>query len=529
MKTNISFKLNPCQSVRIRNWQSETETTKRPSFPGWVLLIVMMLLLVVPLAAYSKGPPPGKGGGKNTEADVIVDVGYRDVFGDLIHIYRDEVTGVPIFAQRWVELPAVVPGYGWGYCAIALTEDNTKIPFLPYSCDLDPGYTAVAVDYFGRLNGSRTREVNLRMHFNEVISNINQAVGLDLGPVGRLMLIDCEVWGTDDVGDPACTTYSPWSTIDSPMESLGLYTRLMRYGHLATDPAEVDDWWHGDIKILVDENGDPVDPVHPALSYADFLEFEAVGLGHLLPESSGVCWSGVDNDVFNVDLCAGPQSLTAADFNSSAIFLGAAASKTRSITVDLVQYVNRFLRISLETQTPEYEPAEFLPAMYFDCYDGTPTDPVETDLNPVDPVYDEYEFCDRVEVDDSTPNHTLYANIQERFMNFGASGFERTTTLNTQTAPLIMQFDVFGVYLEGAFSAPQTVDLLDWINVPNELQGWYPTVTNYDYDVDIVNFVIGANDAVRTVEFIHNYELPVDLYCKYDPLGLLFDHCQTSD
>ena len=146
MKTNISFKLNPCQSVRIRNWQSETETTKRPSFPGWVLLIVMMLLLVVPLAAFSKGGPPdgkGGGGGKNSDTTVVT-TDYGDIFGDLIHIYRHEVTGQPIFAQRWVEMPAEIEGYGWGYCAIVYTDlvldaagYPTRIPFAPDSCDLD--------------------------------------------------------------------------------------------------------------------------------------------------------------------------------------------------------------------------------------------------------------------------------------------------------------------------------------------------------------------------------------------------------
>ena len=47
----------------------------------------------------------GKGGGSTT--GVLVD--YGDIFGDLIHVLRDDVTGQPIFAQRWVEMPAELP------------------------------------------------------------------------------------------------------------------------------------------------------------------------------------------------------------------------------------------------------------------------------------------------------------------------------------------------------------------------------------------------------------------------------------
>ena len=39
----------------------------------------------------------------------------------------------------------------------------------------------VEVDYFGRLNASRVQERNQRMHFNETITNIKQAVRLRLG------------------------------------------------------------------------------------------------------------------------------------------------------------------------------------------------------------------------------------------------------------------------------------------------------------------------------------------------------------
>ena len=85
-------------------------------------------------------------------------VGCGDVFGDLIHILRDAETGQPILAQRWIELPGEVQGYGWGYCPIAVDAAGNEIGFLPYTCDAVNPVAVVAVDYFGRLNGGRTKE-----------------------------------------------------------------------------------------------------------------------------------------------------------------------------------------------------------------------------------------------------------------------------------------------------------------------------------------------------------------------------------
>ncbi len=111
-----------------------------------------------------------------------------DVFGDLIHILRAPATGQPVLAQRWVELPGPVTGYGWGYCPIAVDASGGELAFIPYTCDpLD--LTAVQeVDYFGRLNASRTSERNIRMHFDEVIATIKLADWVDSSGCGRLRL-----------------------------------------------------------------------------------------------------------------------------------------------------------------------------------------------------------------------------------------------------------------------------------------------------------------------------------------------------
>ncbi len=192
------------------------------------LVLILTALVAAPLAAQHGGEGGGESGG-----------GCGDVFGDLIHLKRDAVTGQPILAQRWIEMPKELPGYGWGYCPIAVDKNGQEIPFVALSCDpVDPTGTAVVpVDYFGRLSGGRTKERNSRMHFNEVISNIKMAGGVRLDETGRLQL------GYTCTSNTQC---AEWGVIDSPMENMALYTRLMKYGHFQTDPAEEDTWAHGD-------------------------------------------------------------------------------------------------------------------------------------------------------------------------------------------------------------------------------------------------------------------------------------------
>jgi hypothetical protein len=124
-------------------------------------------------------------------------------------------------------------------------------------------------------------------------------------------------------------------------------------------------------------------------------------------------------------------------------------------------------------------------------------------------------------------------------MDFANAAYNRGNRPDVDDT-LIMPFDGISVtgsledgleantleYLEGAFSAPQTVNLLEWIEIPNPLGD--------GYGVNIANFVFAANDAARSIEFIHNYAIPDDLYCKYLPDDhVLFDlsnfQCTTTD
>jgi hypothetical protein len=475
----------------------------------------MTLMLVIPTTAMSAkgGNGNGGGGGGGSTTGDIVDFG--DVFGDLMHVLRDELTGQPIFAQRWVEMPAELPGWGWGYCAIGIDELGAEIPFKPYSCDLEVGddpelSPVVEVDYFGRLNASRVQERNMRMHLNETITNINQAGMLGLDPTGRLELgFESE----DNVSDPfvpLCVSDGDpgncvWSTIDSPMENLALYRRMLKYGHLSTDPEEPDLWWNGDPATPEDER------VHPALTAADFDKFEDAGLESMVPPKN--CWNG---DKY-VPACAATEFLTAEDFSTSATFLGAAAGKHNFITDHLVQYVNRFLRI---TQSTDFALAtkKVLPALFRTCFfeedpweDGEEVPEgydLDTDLN-----YSPPDSCIVGEVSDSITNYDKFTNVQEEFVDFGASAYVRDSVWGGASAKLAIESTPG---LEADSWGTSNVSLLAWVELANPAT---PAVVN------IANFVDAASDALRAIEFIHNYEIPENLYCIY---AFDTEYCPTT-
>ena len=373
------------------------------------------------------------------------DSGSGDLFGDLIHIRRDAVTGQPILQKRLVELQQ--DQTGWSYCPIPVDAAGNEIPFAPLSCDPDPAYLdqLVAVDYFGRLSGGRTKEQNQRMHFDEVISNIKLAEIVDTDEAGRLRLgSSCDTSGVCGV----------WKTIDSPMENLALYRRVMKYGHLQTDPLEEDTSAKGDPSVGI--------VYHPALSAAEWAKFHGVATVLLPRARTSDCFS---NSSF-VAACADPQSLTREDFFLAGALLGGASDKTGRVTVDLVQYLNRLLKIPIAT--PESAAAvDTLPALIRD--EGGAITPATPDLP---------------------------APANERFIDFSAARYLRTDWYSV-TLTVLQTTD------NGLTWRPTAVSLLQWLSYVN---GPPASAAN------MPAFVNGASDALRAVEFIHEYEIPANLW-----------------
>ncbi|NJL28988.1 MAG: hypothetical protein HC897_14420 [Thermoanaerobaculia bacterium] len=425
--------------------------------------------------------------------------GCGDVFGDLIHVARRPSSGQPILAKRWVELPAAAAGYGWGYCPIALDVFGQELGFVPYSCDVADPTAVVEVDYFGRLSGGRTKERNNRMHLDEVVTTLKSAGFIYEEPTGRLLLgFDCPVTpGPRPTTIPAC---GAWKTIDSPMESLALYTRLMKYGHLQTDPLEEDIWSHGD----------PAQPTqyHPALGAEDWPKFHAT-VQHLLPANGGrPCFAG---PVFEPG-CAVPELLDDRDFVRAGIFLAGAADKSGRITVDLVQYLGRILKITLDTETTVSNPKTF-PALVRDCWRGPdPPFPPGSDPGTEDLPYLPREECQVSDADPSLPNYDLFPAVQELFVDFGATGYERDEWMAHSTAVILP--DGPDWLLDAAY------DMRPWLFDQNgDDDGW----------VDLDLFVLASSDALRAIELVHNYAVPADLIDGPWPDHVFFDGFESGD
>lgn len=388
--------------------------------------LALAALIAVPATAQHEG---GGGGG-----------GCGDVFGDLVHVLREPTTGQPILQKRWIEYPMDV--FDWGYCPIPVDAAGDEIGFVELSCDPADPSAVVEVDYFGRLSGGRTKERNRRMHFDEVIAMIREAGIVKQDEAGRLKLgTDCT---TNPAGKVQCST---WSVVDSPMANLSLYTRVMRYGHIQTDPLEVNE----------DSHGDPALPTqyHPALGPSDWPKFHQ-SVRHLLPRGAdaGACF---DSGGFDAG-CSVPEALASEDFVRAASFLAGAADKGGLITVDLVQYINRILQIP-------------------------PVTPVT--LPPLVRVDDSPEYVDGSSL-----------GLEERFVDFGATAYWREDWREETLEALVP--------IDAATWEAQEVQLLDWLAFANGPAPAFATE-------DIHGFVAAANDALRAIQFIHNYAVPEDL------------------
>lgn len=366
-----------------------------------------------------------------------------DLFGDLIEIKRDLATGQPILQKRWVALPQDV--YDWAYCPIPVDRFGLEIPFLQLSCDIDPAHTdrVVPIDYFGRLSAGRTRERNLRMHFDEAIDSMKAAERIALEETGRLAL------GTGC--SPAdCTT---WKVIDSPLENLAIYHRLLKYGHLQTDPLEED----------TSEGGDPEGGTvyHPALDEGDWAKFGDITPALLPRAGANACFTsgGFVGD------CALPQPLTSADFRIAAPLLAGAADKTAKITLDLVQYMNRILHITVATDLSAAA-VDTLPALIRD-ENGTV----------------------------AAAAAGLPAPADERFVNFATVTYARADTFSRTVTVLVDQGG-------GVWRTTAGVSLLDFLRFVNGASAGGSMASG---------FVKSAHDAVRAIEFVHEYAVPADL------------------
>ena len=267
------------------------------------------------------------------------------------------------------------------------------------------------------------------------------------------------------------------------MESMSLYVRLMKYGHFQTDPLEEDLWAHGDPAEMP--------RYYPALGPEDYPKFSEK-LRHLLPsedEPQEFCfpgYSGGAEGTFN-PACAEQERLRSKDFIRAAAFASGAANKTGKFTVDLVQYLNRILRITITTDHT-VATADTLPALIRDC--GTIGEPVPGE----EPVYP--EECETY----YEGSADLPFPASERFVDFGRLRYRRAQW-HREDLYVIQHSDA------ATWSEVAGLPLMAWLRHANG-----PVPVKED---DIAGFVSAASDSLRAIEFVHNYRVPEDLWLHY--------------
>ncbi len=391
---------------------------------------------------------------------------------------------------------------------------------------------------FGRLNLSRSPEAVLQAAFDEAITSINNAVSISRDAAGRLLL-ENEVFSAtevDECGEPLQLD-NVFKAIDSPLENLALYVKLMKDGHLVTpgdERAPIDRSEKGGIPLwkMLELSDGPSKALRPTI---DIEKLEGFGLGSLVDTTpqkyytyyecyneNGVaipclcdgenhdgtptvvaCPDVASRKLLAVDACPFPatdtdpnadtceesygiktddsavhgQHTTGDDFDFAAAFLAAAADKTGDIGVDMVVYLNSILGINKVVGYSEYDS------------DGNPVDgavnyseePVYFNFNGIGGTDDnKYDRMDTFALRRGDPGRS------EGFVRVLQGGDGSWTEEDYWIMDLEWDngFDNIGINPEDGFPSGDIADS------------------------DIRGFAQMADDDLSVIEFVHTYQIP---------------------
>jgi hypothetical protein len=367
--------------------------------------------------------------------------------------------------------------------------------------------------HFGRLNLSRAPEAVLQAAFDEAISNINAASEISRDPAGRLLLTtdiyeEFPTYLNEECQPQIVETVT--KAIDSPLENLALYVKLLQDGHLVTPGDErepIDRSPYGGIplwKMLELEDG-PSDDLRPTVDIAKLAGFfpALVNVTQVTyytyyacfteggAQTACMCWNPdpvqpelegewvMCDNVVSRDLvvvateddclgsgCEGPftglmtdgdYAPDVADLDFAAAFLAAAAPKYDSIGPDMVVYLNSILGINKVVGTSE---------------DGT----IDYSKFPVYFNYDAIEGYDREGNFNDRAKPTILVDQ--------GGGTWAETEVPLMDPILGVQFQDLGV--DGATGLP----------------------SGSPATVDYLGFTQMADDNLSTIKLIHTYQIP---------------------
>lgn len=341
---------------------------------------------------------------------------------------------------------------------------------------------------FGRLNLGRAPDAVLDHAFDEAIRSLNSADSIALDASGRLLLTTkvYDEFLTDPEGSPVLLE-TVIKAIDSPLENLALYIKLMKDGHLITPAAErtaIDRSLNGGIPLsqLAEIEDGPSKVLRPTINIEHMKD---MGLGNLVDASNITTYYTYYNSVGELVIselpCDGceksegiitqlPSDLCKdADFPFSATFFASAADKSGKINVDKVVYLNSILGINLVVGYSAYDT------------NGEPV-PGAIDYSK-NPVY---------------YNYGTYMSTYDRGYTFTHRGQIVTTpglgnpaTYDGKVRVLVENASQAGNWNETVLPIFPTI----FGNVP--FSGG-----------NIAGFTTMADDDLRTINYIHTYQIP---------------------
>ena len=348
---------------------------------------------------------------------------------------------------------------------------------------------------FGRLNLGRAPDAVLDQAFDEAIRNINQAKTIALDAAGRLLL-------TTDIYDPYLTNPDGTAVlletvikaIDSPRENLALYLKLMQDGHLITPADErtaIDRSLNGGIPLaqLAEIEDGPTTVLRPTIDIDKMVD---MGLGHLV-DATGITtyYTRFDNEgklVISTTPCDGCESshgivsrspadeCAGLDFPFSATFFASTGDKTGRVTWDHVVYMNSILGINK--------------VVGYSAYDENGEPAVGAIDYSKNPVY--FNFASILGYD-----RKATFTKRGRVIDTDPPGEGSLGTYDGQVLVLVAKADQPGTWIETAMPIFKTV-----FATTEKPDGEDFTGTN------IKGFTAMADDDLRTIDYIHTYQIP---------------------
>ena len=283
----------------------------------FTMLVSVAMILTTPLVTLGAGPGGGGGSGGGNAGTAA-----GALYGDLYVIERNG-NGEPVLKTQTIagvtytcQQPLATT------CAfLPLNFDKPDFnPELEDACAVQAAYTDfLQAVSFGRESVSRAPATVIDKSYAEAIKAINLASpscddadgrAIKLDPAGRITLC---------IPDEATGLYA-WKTIDAPLENLGLYRAAMTTGCFG--PVTDNVVGEEGVRIIV--------TIELSTTAKGYLS--ASGLGHLV--------------------CSGTtSSVTREDMLSAAVFLAAGADKSSPVTLDEIINLNNYLGVNTWTYT----------------------------------------------------------------------------------------------------------------------------------------------------------------------------------